>query len=136
MLFGQNAAPTGWTRKADWQDNAMLCYASAGDIGSGGAVNPQSTHAHTTPGHTLLTSEIPAHSHGFRWHSYAGNQVFSNTYYFGNQVEGNADFARNSYSQANTVIIAPAGGGGSHAHGNTGVNTAPHYQEVIAATKD
>lgn len=71
MLFGQSAAPTGWTRKADWQNNAMLCYAATGAIGNGGAVNPQSIHAHglgTLAGpnhaHGLGTLAGPSHGHG------------------------------------------------------------------------
>ena len=67
MLFGQNSAPTGWTRKADWQDNAMLCYAASGNIGSGGAVNAQSAHTHTGPSHTHTgpshTHTGPSHTH-------------------------------------------------------------------------
>lgn len=55
MLFGQSAAPTGWTRKSDWQNNAMLCYAASGAIASGGADNPQSwVTAVTIDNHTAL----------------------------------------------------------------------------------
>lgn len=60
MIFGQNSAPTGWTRKADWADTSMLCYAATGDCGSGGSANPQSTHTHTGPSHTHTLS---AHTH-------------------------------------------------------------------------
>jgi len=69
MVFGQNSAPTGWTRKADWQDNAMLCYAASGNIGSGGAVNPQSAHTHTGPSHTHTG---PSHAHSIGGHTHTG----------------------------------------------------------------
>lgn len=51
--FYNNAAPTGWTRYADLEENSMFCYAKAGNPGTGGAVDPQATHTHTvTPSPT------------------------------------------------------------------------------------
>lgn len=108
MLFGQASAPTGWTKKTDWQDNAMFCYAS-GTPGSGGAVNPQSTHTHTGPSHTHNTP-ILAHTRP------AGTHL------------GGASFAETNDH--------PATATSADGTGATGANTAPHYQEVIAATKD
>ena len=126
MLFGQNSAPTGWTRKADWQDNAMLCYASAGAIGSGGTVNPQSVHTHgntfSVDNYTLLIADMPAHTH-------------PETILHGNEAADGAAEMANS----DTGTTGSTGGSGGHAHGLSGSvsnNTAPHYQEVIAATKD
>lgn len=103
MLFGQNSAPTGWTRKADWQDNAMLCYASAGAIGSGGAVNPQSTHIHGIAGHANHFHNLQA----------------------GTDIAAGANFSDETISTD------------AHDHGAaTAANSAPFYQEIIAATKD
>lgn len=122
MLFGQTAAPTGWTKKTNWQDNAMLCYAT-GTPGSGGSVNPQSTHLHSTSAHTLTTTEMPAHTHGIT--GYNGT------------LDLGAYVARACYENSGaTQGTASAGSGGAHNHGNTGASTAPYYQEVIAATKD
>ena len=125
-LFGLSTAPTGWTKKTDWQDNAMLCYAT-GDISNGGAVNPQSVHAHgdnlSIDNHTVSIAQMPSHDHTYTvcypstpngWP--AGSTLICGTY--------------NSNS---------TGGGGGHNHGVSGGvsnNNAPHYQEVIAATKD
>jgi len=150
MLFGQTTPPVGWTRKGDWQDNAMLCYAAAGAIGSGGGVDPQATHTHTGPSHThtgpshthttgdhtLIVAEMPAHVHGIL------DEVGQRSYASG------ADIAY--YDDGATS--ASAGGGGAHNHGATGAdgtgatgadgtgatgaNGVPHYQEVIAAQKD
>lgn len=54
--FGQNAAPTGWTRLTTGDtiydaaaDNAMFCYAKTGNIAQGGSANPQSAHTHGLP---------------------------------------------------------------------------------------
>jgi len=69
MVFIQNAAPTGWTRNAARQDNAVLCYASAGNPASGGGVNPQSTHTHTGPSHTHTG---PSHTHTVASHTHTG----------------------------------------------------------------
>jgi len=60
MIFGQNSAPVGWTRKSNWTDNAMLCYAASGNIASGGSANPQSSHLHTGPLHSHVGA---AHQH-------------------------------------------------------------------------
>jgi len=124
MLFGQTVAPVGWTRKDDWQDNAMLCYAAAGAIGSGGAVDPQTAHTHTTGDHTLIIAEMPAHVHGMYDSSTEGWQ--------GNGAGGSAPGNIGSRNQDSESI----GGDGAHNHGATGANGAPHYQEVIAAVKD
>ena len=67
-LFGQNSAPIGWTRKTDWADNAMLCYAANGNIANGGIANPEAAHVHNNNGghnHTFTLAEvnIPTHSH-------------------------------------------------------------------------
>ena len=142
MLFGQNSAPTGWTRKTDWQDNAMLCYAASGNINGGGSVNPQSTHTHTGPSHTHTTGN----------HTLSIAEIPSHTHIFTGSFDGTAEDACTSgdfctpwaSSQGNSVTVPASGGGGAHNHGATGAggtgatgaNTAPHYQEVIAATKD
>jgi len=120
MLFGQNAAPTGWTRKADWQDNAMLCYAASGNIGSGGVVNPQSTHTHTGPNHT---HSIPHDGWAPNSHVSPGS---------GDHIGINASELVDAYErEANGDNTS-----GEEGTGATGANTAPHYQEVIAAIKD
>lgn len=135
MLFGQSSAPVGWTRKADWADNAMLCFAASGAIGSGGSADPQAvhthagpSHVHSTQSHTLTIAEIPSHTHtyyqktGWAYAQSAGSQ-------YGNPVEATSGAAGggNAHSHGNT---------GTSGTGNTGANAAPKYQEVIAATKD
>ena len=126
-FFGQTAAPTGWTKKVDWQDNAMLCYAT-GAIGSGGAVNPQDAHSHgdtfSIDNHTLLTTELPSHYHSQSVCKGGG---------------GNRDGVSGPHINCQSFNTDPRGGGGSHPHGLSGAisnNTAPYYQTVIAATKD
>jgi len=129
MLFGQNAAPTGWTRKADWQDNAMLCYAASGNIGSGGGVDPQATHTHAGGSHALTVAEMPSHDHNVK-HYYYSMMGGSGAYSVCRPLNGDTGPVANGMSEDSV------GGGSAHDHGNTGANTAPYYQEVIAATKD
>lgn len=68
MLFGDAAAPTGWTRSASWADNAMICVAATGTPAAGGSANPQSAHLHTGGNHTHT---LNAHTHTIGAHTHA-----------------------------------------------------------------
>ena len=115
MLFGQSAAPTGWTKKTDWQDQSMLVY-TTGNIAQGGAVDAKAAHQHAA--FTLAIAEMPAHTHPLkRSTGLAGSGVWGYT----NQEDGGAD------------VTSSTGGGGSHQHA---ANSAPYYASCIAATKD
>jgi len=160
MLFIQNAAPTGWTRNAARQDNAMLCYASAGNPASGGNVNPQSTHTHTGPSHTHTgpshTHAGPSHNH--RWFYKLAADASDRTWDINGSIF-NMTVATIKASPFVTMRSAPAvtgpdndyytekagtgvtgaegtGATGAEGTGATGANTTPYYQEVISATKD
>ena len=161
MIFIQNAAPTGWTRNAARQDNAMLCYASAGNPASGGEVNPQSTHTHTGPSHTHTgpshTHTGPSHLH----HVFHYNGAASTDYIYnsgGNYVSiswgvktqaGVGGIKIGGYNEQCLIVDAYSslagtgatgaegtGATGAEGTGATGANAAPYYQEVISATKD
>lgn len=159
MMFGNNAAPTGWTRKSDWQDGAMLTVLNSGNISSGGAVDPTATHSHSGPSHThtgpnhahttaaktLTVANLANHTHQLHGRSGIVNQP---------AAAGGAyslESALGSWYTA-SALIASAGSTTSHTHGNTGyggtgntgaggtaqtgVNSAPYYQQLIAAEKD
>ena len=104
MLFGQNSAPTGWTRKADWQDNAMFCYAASGDISSGGSVNPQSTHTHTGPSHTHTG---PSHTHTGPSHTHTGP---SHTHTGPSHAHAASGLTVNTYHRHNSGAVVGGGG--------------------------
>lgn len=143
MLFGQNAAPTGWTRKADWTDNSMLIYASSGDIVAGGTVNAKSRHKHTGPSHTHGPGTLK-----FKWGYLSSNDVYiyDTAGSAGMLFEGAAASLGGSGVVVPTVAIAgtsfytlnsaSTGASGAGGTGETGLNDQPYYQEVIAATKD
>lgn len=162
MLFGSATPPVGWTRFAGWQDNAMLCYGQAGAINSGGGVNPQSTHTHpfTQPNnhanHAITQPTFTGPSH---YHTLATKQSFNNqdtqSGVVYDQSDGDkklrgTDFSAGALDTYWVSADTDSAGTGActrtqdvaldahsaHAGGTVNANTAPHYQEVIAATKD
>ncbi len=127
MLFGQNSAPTGWTRKTNWQNNAMLCYAASGNIASGGAVNPQSVHAHGVGTYQFQTMKKNA-SILYGFSSGGGDVIMDNASGVGSADDG-----------VNSLYWPPTGATTCYTKSGTGSsanNSVPYYQEVIAATKD
>ena len=143
MLFGQTAAPTGWT-KITTDDDAALRIVS-GTVGSGGSSGLSTalatptvtgTIAGSTGAHTLTTSQMPSHQH-----------ALSSTNFLNNG--GNGSTGAQPNRQNNTINITseargtrPNGGGGSHSHslsatfsgGTAAINVK--YVDVIMASKD
>lgn len=142
MLFGQTAAPTGWTKLVD-QDNAALRVVS-GTASTGGTEGFTTAFASQTPtgsvsitavsgsagATTLTTPQIPSHSHTFTV-AQCGD---------GGTAAGIR--ASNPASQSTNA----AGGGASHTHpfsfssgsgtfaGNA-INLAVKYVDMIRASK-
>jgi len=149
MLFGQTAAPTGFTKLTD-QDNAALRVVS-GTASTGGSVNFTTAFASQTPtgsisissvsgsagATTLTTPQIPSHTHSS---SNNDNIPFTPARTVG-QV------GIRTSAPPFTVTIDATGGDGSHTHpfsfssgsgtfsGNA-INLAVKYVDVIRATKD
>jgi hypothetical protein len=146
MLFGQTAAPTGFTKLTD-QDNASLRVVS-GTASTGGSVNFTTAFASQTPtgsvsitavsgtagATTLTTPQIPSHTH---------NAAFGN-----NPSDTGTRFQlRATPAGGANAVTEATGGGGSHDHpfsfssgsgtfsGNA-INLAVKYVDVIRATKD
>jgi hypothetical protein len=144
MLFGQTAAPTGWTKDTSNFNNSGLRIVT-GTASSGGSVDFTTAFASQTPtgsvsitsvsgsagNTTLSTPQIPSHTHsGFNF-SCGGpvNLVSSNS---GGSPSG---------------VTGATGGGGAHSHpfsfssgsgtfsGNA-INLAVKYVDVIRATKN
>jgi hypothetical protein len=143
MIFGQTAAPTGFTKLTD-QDNAGLRVVS-GTASTGGSVDFTTAFASQTPSGsvsissvsgsagatTLSTPQIPSHSHS------SPNTISTSNSPSG----GGGNLVLSGGNTGNT------GGGGSHTHpfsfssgsgtftGNA-INLAVKYVDVIRATKD
>jgi hypothetical protein len=123
-LFGNATAPTGWTKKTDWQDSAMLCY-TTGTPASGGSANPQSPHDHV----------IPPHDHAIP----LGIGSVGDAYLFIDSTgySGTSGFdIRMAYTETGTYSSKNLMTTSEVAEESVDPNTAPYYQEVIAATKD
>jgi hypothetical protein len=127
-IFRQTTAPTGWTKSLT-NDNSALRVVT-GTAGTGGSVAFTTAFASQavsgTPGNTtLITAEIPSHTHtrptGAEW---AGNNARYGT-----------SFGR--WGNFNPTSSA-AGSGGAHNHSfsGTAINLAVQYVDVIIATKN
>ena len=146
MLFGQTAAPTGWTKDATNYNNSALRIVT-GTVGTGGTVDFTTAFASQTPAGsvsitsvtgsagatTLSTPQIPSHSHTLStWQP--GNP------YLQQQTEGGGQSPQPRSTNS-------TGGGGSHDHPfsfssgsgtftGTAINLAVKYVDFIRATKD
>jgi len=156
MIFGQTAAPTGFTKLTD-QDNAALRVVS-GSASTGGTEGFTTAFASQTPtgsvaistvsgsagATTLTTPQIPSHSHASAngAYFYLGDTPGPGA---GPQISQN--FTNNPTTNQSFNTTANEGGGGSHTHpfsfssgagtfsGNA-INLAVKYVDVIRATKD
>ncbi len=138
MLFGQTAAPTGFT-KITSNDDAALRIVS-GTVGTGGSValstalatpSVTGTISGSTGSHTLSTAEMPSHNHSYTQRT--GSSTIKWDYF------SNATNVTTSNSGSST---GSTGGGGSHNHslsatfssGTATINVK--YVDVIMASKD
>jgi hypothetical protein len=144
MLFGQTAAPTGWTKDTSNFNNSGLRIVT-GTASSGGSVDFTTAFASQTPSGsvsitgisgsagntTLSTPQIPSHTH-----------TTSAPKQFGNPEDGGPGYVDGSSRSSGAT-----GGGGAHSHpfsfssgtgtfsGNA-INLAVKYVDVIRATKN
>jgi hypothetical protein len=146
MLFGQTAAPTGWTKNTTTGDNSALRVVT-GTASTGGSVAFTTAFASQTPAGsvsitsvtgsagatTLSTPQIPSHSHV--------GLTFNDGYPYTNWVNAKGNNTPSPRATSST------GGGGSHDHpfsfssgsgtfSGTAINLAVQYIDVIRATKD
>ena len=139
MLFGQTAAPTGWT-KITTDDDAALRIVS-GTVGTGGSVGLSTalatptvtgTIAGSTGAHTLTEAQIPSHRHTIPTYTQSGS------------VSGiiNLEAFRYHAAYQGTEVTNYTGGGGSHSHSlsasfSNGLATINvKYVDTIMASKD
>jgi len=142
MIFGNESAPTGWTKKTDWQNNSMLIFTTDSTSDSGGLESAKNmtgaaagghnhdlgSHTHTISAEALTTDQMPSHSHGFIYPTtgtWVGppRGVSSNTSSADGVLDGSMKITGYDRS-AISFSIADTGGGLTHDHsGNTGVVT-------------
>ncbi len=99
-------------------------------IGAGSSYSIKSTggnssHSHSTQGHTVSNQEMPSHNHNIKGNTsgYSGGIAYN--LYFGNGNPGTWD----NYGG----IVRHEGGSKSHSHGNTGSSSSipPYYAAYI-----
>lgn len=121
-IFFMSSAPTGWTKLTTHNDKSLRVVSGTGG-GSGGTssfttVFPNSLRSVSQPGvpitgtvspHTLITPELPSHTHG------NGGSIGLSP--GGGDVQAAAGWTRNSPG------TDAAGSNGAHTHGWTGTAT-------------
>jgi len=134
-VFGQNAAPTGWTKKTDWQNNAMFCY-STGNINGGGAVNPQSAHKHGGGTLQFKIGELEGAGSPLTHKVYLYNKSGTKREILAQDNDISSTIGSRVSAYSNPPADEDAWSVEGQTDGESGNNNAPYYQELIAATKD
>ena len=118
LFLYENTSPTGWTTVA--VTDAVL--AVKGGSQAYNVTGGQTAGTWTQPSHTLITSEIPVHSHSHNHQmgsrdSTAGDSSSTG----GREFIQDYGYAGSGYGVASTssTDATNAGSGGSHAHGTT-----------------
>jgi hypothetical protein len=147
MLFHNDNAPTGWTKKtaSNWNNRALRMV--TGSVGTGGSndfttafVSSRNTSGGSVSNHTLTTAQIPSHRH---WVSRARrddnnfSQWNTNTQEFGLYSDAGS-YSANDQNHSVGRNTAYTGSGNAHNHGftNPSINLNVKYHDVIIATKD
>lgn len=147
MLFGQTAAPTGWTKQTANNDAALRVV--SGTVGAGGSANFSAAFSNRTPtgsvslsgsiGSTTLDStQIPSHTHGLSLYGKGGSNWSTDR----PPAWGGDDAT--IPGGLKTATSNATGSGGSHNHSfsgsgsftGTAMDFAVKYVDTIMATKD
>jgi len=122
MVFYQDACPAGWTIQDSLNDKVLLITKGSTAGGQTGGAE-HTTGTWTQPDHTLITAEMPAHTHQKNTHTASGGGSISSSVWAGYM----GDTTPNAYNTGST------GGGGAHNHGTT---WRPAAYNVIMCLKD
>jgi len=117
MPFYQATAPTGWTQDTTNNDAILRVVSGSGGV-AGGSTGFVGSPLNVTDGHTLIISEMPAHTHDVAI-GISTVQTFSET----------------GATTTNTgpTTTSSTGGGGAHTHP---ITWTPKYIDMIVCTKD
>lgn len=78
------------------------------------------THVHSTPAHTLTSSEIPAHNHKLAINGTTLDGAYTYAGINGDKFWRASIGLKAQVSTSYSLQMTNSGGGGSHSHGNTG----------------
>ena len=108
-----------------WEQLKDRFLIGAGSSYTNGATGGETSHTHTTAGHTLTVAEMPSHTHAVPNPSYYAAISTSDTGYSVCRTENPPIGTKDGYGTGST------GGGGSHSHGDTGSSSnMPPYLAV------
>jgi len=137
MLFRQSSAPTGWTKDTTNNDNSALRVVT-GNVSTGGTDDFSTTFgtSKTTASHTLTTSQIPAHTHGYALRvpvtgrtPGSWNVTLSAS---GLSISGGGSAANTG--GVTSTSTGSVGSSGAHSHNLSNFNIK--FTDVIQASKD
>lgn len=117
LLSSNTGTPLGWTEITATYDGKFI------RIGAGTALDTGGADTHTTPSHTLLTAEMPAHTHPIDESKRGGYAALNEFYTVA--TGGGSPTTFNSDS---------TGGDGGHTHG--AADNVPAYVQVKMYSKD
>ena len=141
MLFGQTAAPTGWTKQTTHDNKALRIVSGTkadGGLSQFTSAFSSRTISATVGGTTIGINEMPAHRHSLGNNALPGYQAFGiddSNFSFPGAADSGAQYAPTSAGEA---WLGSKGGSSSHTHGFTGtsIDMAVAYVDVIVAMKD
>ncbi len=129
MLFGQAAAPTGWTIDDTFSDrmirvvDSTVTGAYGTDWVTDGNGGSWTISGVTVDGHAITISQMPSHTHGYSRSSFSG----------GVTIDAGAGLQHELIASA----TGAQGGSGTHNHGLTSDAVwRPQYLDMILCTKD
>jgi microcystin-dependent protein len=141
MLFVQTAAPTGWTKDTTHNDKALRIVSGTASTGGSVAFTTAFASGLSAGDTTLITSQIPAHSHtgsadavGNHTHSQIGTNTLSGLSSGSGAASGSTANTGGGGAHSHSLTINNTGGGGAHNH--TLPSFAVSYVDTIIATKD
>ena len=119
MTFFQAAAPSGWTQNVTYNDYAMRIVNSTG-AGTGGSVAFSTLFARTaTDSYTLLTADIPSHTHSTSVPALTG-------------AVGGSGGQGVPFNNSTAYTSTATGGGGGHSHG---LDMRLKYLDMVLAAR-
>ena len=158
MFFQQSTAPVGWTTEAVHNEAALRLVNGSSTVTSGGSQDFSTVFGKSaTDGHTLTTSQMPAHNHTVNSAGSHNHTLYTSWYNYKNSAQtrnwshgskASPGFSTNYHSislsyisQTGSIANAGshshttqnAGSGGSHSHS---MDIRVKYVDIILAIKD
>jgi hypothetical protein len=150
MLFQQTSAPTGWTKSTTHNNKALRIVSGTASSGGATAFTTVFGSSISTGSYTLLTADIPAHTHAAGTLATASDGAHTHTVDLYTGDTSASDFIQKTTTENTLAATANTSSNGAHTHtisgstGSTGsggghshtMSMDVQYVDVIIATKD